>query len=172
MPSRRTFVSPVSAPSPRSIYPACVKVLFVCSSGGHLAQLTALRDWWVDEDRRWITFDTPDAVSVLAQESVGWGHHPTTRNLTNLAKNAVLAWRELRDYRPDVVMSTGAGIAVPFFLLARIKRIRTVYLEVYDRIDSTTLTGRLCRPFTDLFLVQWERQRALYPGSVVVGPVW
>jgi hypothetical protein len=27
----------------------------------------------------------------------------------------------------------------------------------------------LCRPFTSLFLVQWEEQQRLYPGAVLVG---
>jgi UDP-N-acetylglucosamine:LPS N-acetylglucosamine transferase len=75
----------------------------------------------------------------------------------------------LRRQRPDVVLSTGAAVAFPFFVLARLLRIPTVYIEVYDRIDTPTLTGRLCRPFTSLFLVQWEEQRVLYPGAVVVG---
>ncbi len=71
--------------------------------------------------------------------------------------------------RPDVVVSDGAGVAFPFFVVARLMRIPTVYLEVYDRIDSPTLTGRLCRPFSSLFLVQWEEQRQFYPGARVIG---
>jgi len=146
-------------------------VLLVGSSGGHLAQLLALRAWWQDRDRAWVTFPTPDARSQLPGERVTWAFHPTTRNVRNLLRNTGLAWRLLRRERPSVVLSTGAGVAVPFFVLGWLHRIPTVYLEVYDRIDSPTLTGRLCRPFARLFLVQWEEQRALYPGSVVVGPL-
>jgi beta-1,4-N-acetylglucosaminyltransferase len=62
-------------------------------------------------------------------------------------------------------------VAVPFFWVARMRGIRTAYLEVFDRIDSRTMTGRLCKPVTDLFLVQWEDQRELYDDSVVVGKV-
>jgi UDP-N-acetylglucosamine:LPS N-acetylglucosamine transferase len=72
-------------------------------------------------------------------------------------------------WRPDVVVSDGAAVAFPFFLVARLMRIPTVYLEVYDRIDSPTLTGRLCRPLSSLFLVQWEEQRRFYPGARVIG---
>ena len=72
-------------------------------------------------------------------------------------------------FRPDVVVSDGAGVAFPFFIVARIMRVPTVYLEVYDRIDSPTLTGKLCRPFTSLFVVQWEEQRKFYPGARVIG---
>jgi hypothetical protein len=47
-----------------------------------------------------------------------------------------------------------------------------MYLEVYDRIDSRTLTGRLVRPFTDEFLLQWPEQQAVYGGGTVVGAVY
>ena len=98
-----------------------------------------------------------------------WAHFPTTRNIPNLVRNLVLAIGVLRRGRPDLVVSTGAGVAFPFFLIARVLRIRTVYLEVYDRLDTRTLTGRLCRPLSSLFCVQWEEQADLYKGSHVVG---
>jgi hypothetical protein len=146
-----------------------VKVALVCSSGGHLAQLHRLRPWWSRHERLWVTFDTPDALALLADEPVIWAHHPTTRNLPNAIRNLGLAVRILLRERPDVVVSDGAGVAFPFFLVAKILRAKTVYIEVYDRLDSRTLTGRLCAPITDLFCVQWEEQRRLYPRAKLIG---
>jgi hypothetical protein len=151
--------------------PAVLDLLLVCSSGGHLAQLAALSPWMSRHRRHWVCFDTPDAVSVLRDERVTWAHHPTTRNLPNLLRNFVLAWALLSRERPDVVLSTGAGTALPFFVMARLRGIPTVYLEVYDRMDTPTLTGRLCRPFTDRMLVQWDEQARLYRDAEVVGVV-
>lgn len=145
------------------------RVLLVCSSGGHLSQLRQLRDWWEHHARTWVTFATPDAVSLLDGEDVVWAHHPTTRNVPNLLRNFVVAWRTVRRVRPDIVVSNGAAVAFPFFVIARLHRVRTVYVEVYDRIDSPTLTGRLCQPLSDLFLLQWEEQRRLYKKGVVIG---
>lgn len=145
------------------------KVLLVGSSGGHLTQLLALEPWWRDRERIWVTFGTDDARSLLSQERVVWAYHPTTRNLVNLVRNLALAVRVLSGERPDVVVSTGAGVALPFFLIARLRRVQTVYVEVYDRLDSATLTGRLCRPFTTLFCVQWEEQLRFYPEAKVIG---
>ncbi len=149
-----------------------MNVLLVGSSGGHLAQLSLLRPWWEEHERLWVTFQTPDAVARLREEPTRWAFHPTTRNLPNLLRNTWQALGVLRAFRPDVIVTTGAGVAVPYFWLARLFRARTVYLEVYDRVHSRTLTARLCRPFTDLFLVQWEEQQRLYRGSVLLGPVW
>lgn len=145
------------------------RALLVCSGGGHLAQLHRLRPWWAARERRWVSFDQPDVRSLLAGEEVEWAHFPTTRNLKNLVRNFFLAWRTVRRYRPDVVVSDGAGVALPFFAVARLSGATTVYLEVYDRVDSATLTGRLCRPLSDAFLLQWEEQRRVYPQGIVIG---
>ena len=146
-----------------------MRVLLVCSSGGHLIQLHNLKPWWERHDHMWVTFRKLDSTSLLAGERVAWAYHPTTRNLRNLVRNLLLAWRLLRSYRPDVVVSSGAGVAFPFFLIARLLRQKTVYVEVYDRIDSATMTGRLCYPLSNLFLLQWEEQRGSYPKGVVIG---
>lgn len=157
---------------PRAGRSAHERILLVSSSGGHLAQLTALHPWWSRHDRAWVSFDTPDAVHRLRGETdVTWGFHPTTRNLPNLARNARQARSVLKAFRPTIVVSTGAGIAYPYFVLGKLGGARTVYIEVYDRIDSPSLTGRLCRPFTDLMLVQWPEQAPLYRDAVVIGPL-
>ena len=148
-----------------------MKLLLVASNGGHLTQLLALRSWWEEHDRVWVTAKMTDAESVLKDERVVWSNHPTTRNAANLGRNFRLAHRVIRDYQPDAVVSTGAGVAPPFFAAAKMRGVSTIFLEVYDRLDSQTLAGRMCYPLTDRFLLQWEEQRALYPKGIVVGRV-
>ena len=146
-----------------------MNVLLVCSSGGHLAQLYNLRSWWSKHDRTWVTFDTADSRSLLGDERVVWAYHPTTRNVPNLMRNLRLATTLLRRERPDLVVSDGAGVAFPFFVVAKALGIKTVYIEVFDRIDLPTMTGRLCYPLTNLFLLQWEEQRSNYPKGHLIG---
>lgn len=148
-----------------------LRVLIVCSAGGHLAQLLRLRRWSEQHVVRWVTFELPDAVSNLSGSDVTWAYHPTTRNVKNTLKNAVLAFREMRRFRPDLVVSSGAGIAVPFFWIAKLFRVKTVYVEVIDRIDTRTMTARLASPVTDLFVAQAPSQVDLFPGSHLIGPL-
>jgi UDP-N-acetylglucosamine:LPS N-acetylglucosamine transferase len=149
------------------------RVLFVCSSGGHLSQLLQLRPWWSQHQRQWVTFDLPDARSKLEGEVVIPAHFPTTRNVKNLIRNVPLAVKTLRRFKPDVIVSNGAGVAVPFFVAAKAFGIPTVFLEVYDRIDSRTMTGRLVAPLSSRFLVQWPEQQRLYgPESSLIGPLY
>ena len=119
-----------------------------------------------------MTFDKPDAVSLLEGEKVYFGHHPTNRNVKNLLKNTWLALKILAKERPDVIISNGAGLAVPFFWVGKIVfGARTVYIEVYDRIDSATLTAKMVHPVLDKMVIQWEEQRAHYPEAELLGTV-
>jgi beta-1,4-N-acetylglucosaminyltransferase len=146
-----------------------VKLLLVCSSGGHLLLLHQLRPWWEKHDRSWVTFEKTDATSLLDGERIDWAYHPTQRSVPNLLRNLRLAWRVLRRERPDVIVSTGAGVAFPFFVLAKPLGIKTVYVEAYERLDRASLTGRLCYPICDLMVLQWEEQRRFYPRGELVG---
>lgn len=148
------------------------KVALVCSSGGHLYEMLQLRSFWSRCDATWVTFPTADAQSLLAGERVSWAAYPTNRNLPNLARNLWRAvsflWRE----RPDAVVSTGAGVAVPFLVVAKFLGIRTVYVESIARIEELSLSGRLVKPFADEFLVQWPQlvrasKRAVFRGQVL-----
>jgi UDP-N-acetylglucosamine:LPS N-acetylglucosamine transferase len=154
---------------PRTAANPRLKVMMVCSAGGHLLQLYRLKPWWERQDRTWVTFEMPDSTSLLADEDVSWAHYPTTRNVPNLIRNFGLAWRLIRRHRPQVVVSSGAGVALPFFLIGRLFGARTIYVEVYDRIDLPTMTGKLCYPISNLFLLQWEQQRRFYKRGVVIG---
>jgi len=80
----------------------------------------------------------------------------------NHIRNTWLAFKILLKERPSLVISTGAAVAVPFFYGGKLLGAKLIYLEVYDRIDAATLTGRLLYPITDKFLVQWEEQKRFY----------
>lgn len=149
-----------------------MKICFPTSSGGHLTQLMKLRPFWGVHDRFWVTFDKEDANSKLAGERVYHCHYPTNRNIPNLVKNTVLAIKVLRRERPDLIVSTGAAVAIPFFLVGKMLGAKTVYIEVIDRVDAPTLSGRICQPLADLFVVQWPEMEAVYKGSINLGSVF
>lgn len=176
LPPPRSGVTPEQPRLQTTNDPQCSRaaagpIFLVGSSGGHLAQLLPLAPLWPADQVLWVTFPTADARSQLEGRRVVYAYHPTTRNVVNLVRNGVLAWRLLRRERPAAIVSTGAGVAVPFVFLGWVLGIPTVFIEVYDRIDSATLTGRLCRPFASRILVQWDEQRRLYPHAHVIGPL-
>ena len=159
--------APPTAPAPAR----AIRLGLVGSSGGHLAQLLSLRELWSGYDRFWVTFPTADAKSRLTGERVYWCHHPTNRNVKNLIRNTALAVRVIGSERPTHLLSTGAAVAVPFFYVARLAGARLIYIEVFDRVEKASLTGRLVKPVTHDFLVQWPEQMNLYPKASLLGPL-
>lgn len=149
-----------------------MKVCLVGSSGGHLTHLYLLKPFWKNKERFWVTFDKEDARSILENEIFYPCHYPTNRNLKNLVKNTILAFNILRKERPDVIISSGAAVAVPFFYIGKLFGAKTVYIEVFDRIDAPTLTGKLVYPVTDKFIVQWEEMKKVYPKAINLGGIF
>ena len=149
-----------------------MKLSLVCSSGGHLSQLYLLKPFFQDKERFWVTFDKEDARSLLDGEKRYSCYYPTNRSLKALFINLKLAWKVLRTEKPDLIISTGAAVAVPFFYLGKILGIKTLYIEIFDRIDSPTLSGRLVYPVADRFVVQWEQMKKVYPKAINLGSIF
>ena len=149
-----------------------IKICLVGSSGGHLTHLYMLKDIWSIEDRFWVTFDKEDANSILKNEKKYFCYFPTNRNIKNLIKNTILAIKVLKKEKPDLIISSGAAVAVPFFYIGKLMGIKTIYIEVFDRINKPTLTGKLVYPITDIFIVQWDEMKKVYPKSINLGSIF
>lgn len=149
-----------------------MKVCLVGSSGGHLTHLYMLKPFWQDKERFWVTFNKEDANSILEGEQIYHCYYPTNRSLKALLINTRLAWKVLRKERPDVIVSSGAAVAVPFFYLGKLFGMKTIYIEVFDRIDKPTMTGKMVYPVTDRFIVQWEEMKQVYKKAINLGSIF
>jgi len=116
-----------------------------------------------------VTFDTATTRAALEGELVTWAHSPTNRNLPNLIRNALLSWRVLHTCKPDVILSTGAGVAVPFLILGKLLGCRTVFVESITRIETLSLSARLALPFIDVLYVHWPQLQTRYPRAELIG---
>lgn len=149
-----------------------MKVCLVGSSGGHLTHLYMLKPFWENKDRFWVTFDKEDAKSLLKDEKMYQCYYPTNRNIKNLIRNTIIAWKVLRTEKPDVIISSGAAVSVPFFYLGKLFGAKLIYIEVFDRINKPTLSGKLVYPITDKFIVQWEEMKSVYPKAINLGSIF
>jgi UDP-N-acetylglucosamine:LPS N-acetylglucosamine transferase len=147
-------------------------LLLVASSGGHLLELLQVTDLWPQDQRHWVSFRTSDAVPLLADETVTWAHHPTNRNIPNFFRNLLLAIRMIRTHEFQAIVTTGAGVSVPFVIVGRIHRVRVVYIESMARVTSPSLTGRLVYPFANTFIVQWPGLTRFFKRAQALGTVF
>ena len=130
-----------------------MKICLVGSSGGHLTHLYMLKPFWKKHD--WVTFDKEDAKSLLKDERMIPCYYPTNRSLKGLLINTRLAWKVLRKEKPDLIISSGAAVAVPFFWLGKF-----------------TLSGKLVYPVADKFIVEWEEMKKIYPKAINLGSIF
>ena len=148
-----------------------LRVLLVTSPGGHLLQMLALEPAWRDTDRTWVTLSSEDVGYLLNGEEVVTGYGPTPRSVPNFVRNFLLAWRTVRARDPDVILSTGAALAVPFFIVGKVHGCRLVFVESLTRVRGLSLSGRLVYPLADAVFVQWpqaaRRRRARFVGSLL-----
>ncbi|MEU5725385.1 glycosyltransferase [Micromonospora sp. NPDC047738] len=148
--------------------------LLVASTGGHLAELYDLRPrLGLREDCVWATFDSPQSRSLLEDQEVIHIPPATTRDAMGAARNLLAARRVLRGGRFTRVVSTGASVAMSFFVPASRRGLACHYIESATRTEGPSLTGQLVAwvPRTRLYTQYpgWADERWRYGGTVFDG---
>jgi len=77
----------------------------------------------------------------------------------------------LRRERPDVILSTGAGPAVPFALVGRLFGCHILFVETITRITAPSMTGKLMHRLAHDFYYQWPRLARFFPRGTLGGPL-
>lgn len=147
-----------------------MKLLLVCSTGGHFNAMQQLHSFWQPHERVWVTFRVGATEAALDQERVYWAFGPTNRNVPNLIRNFWLAWKVLSQERPQVVLSTGAGVAVPFLILGKFMGCQTAFIESITRTRKVSMSARLTLPFLDVLYVYWRQLQTRYPKAELIVP--
>jgi beta-1,4-N-acetylglucosaminyltransferase len=147
-----------------------MKIMMICSGGGHFRTLHHMRSLLECDTCIWVTFRSPQTEKTLQNELVYWAYSPTNRNLPNLIRNFWLAWAVLRQEQPDLILSTGAGVAVPFLILGKLLGCQTAFVESVTRVQQLSLSARLSEPFLDALYVHWPQLQARYPKSELITP--
>ena len=149
--------------------------LMVATNGGHLAQLAELAERMheIEADRLWITFDSPQSRSLLAERSHLFIREINERDVTGVLGGMACARRLMRDLEVSAVVSTGSAIALSFLPLAALRGIPAHYIESSARVAGPSMTGRLLELVPRVRLYRQyphaARGRWGYAGSVFDG---
>lgn len=132
-----------------------LKILFVASTGGHLAQLHRMSSRFdPTPDSLWVTFPGPQSDTLLAERRSLLVPYVRPRDLRGVVRAGWKISRILRNERFDLVLSTGAAVAVAAFLAAILHGVPRQYVESVSRVKGPSLTGtivargRLAKAFT------------------------
>ncbi|MCX6820755.1 MAG: capsular biosynthesis protein [Candidatus Aenigmarchaeota archaeon] len=150
-----------------------LKLCLACSAGGHLTEMMHLERCYAKHDHFFLTFRRQDTSDLGKSEHVRFVTDPG-RNPLKLLRCMRETFAALSAERPDVVISTGAGVALPACYMAKLLfGSKVVFLESFCRVEEPSFAGRLAYPIADKFLVQWPKlaakygRKAEYKGAIV-----
>ena len=151
-----------------------MKILLTASSGGHLEQLKQLTPLCAEHEVKWLVCKNPVNQSMKGVEFM-----PEYRNEKKIAKffdliRIYFATKKLlKSFKPDVVISTGAGATYLCYYLQKKKmKKKVIFIESFAKRNSPTKTGRRVYKFADAFIVQWEEMKEFYPNAIVGGMIY
>ena len=143
-----------------------MKLCLVSSCGGHLTELRALRPAY----ERYEHFYVVNHPILLPQDMAEKTYFVTHAERDwRVGLNLIEAWRILRKERPQVILSTGAGPAVPFALVGKLLGMSTVYVEISAQVTTPSLTGRIMYRLADRFFYQWKSLERYFPRGTYGG---
>ena len=154
------------------------KVMFISSTGGHLEELTQLKDMFSKYDYYIVTEKTKSNLSLLKKypgrvSFLMYGSYTTfKKKVTYPFKLLFNCFKSLFIYiriRPKYIVSTGAHTAGPMCLIGKIFGSKIIFIETFANSKTKSKTGSLVYKFADLFIVQWEELLELYPNAVYGG---
>lgn len=154
------------------------KVLFISSTGGHLEELTQLKDMFKKYDYYIVTEKTKSNLKLMKKypkrvSFLIYGSYTTLfKKITypfKLLINSFLSLFIFIRVRPKYIVSTGAHTAGPMCCIGKIFGSKIIFIETFANSKTKSRTGRLVYKFADLFIVQWEEMLELYPNAVYGG---
>lgn len=150
------------------------KACFIASSGGHWEELMCLREIADAYDTFFVTEEGGQAEDSNLKKiyTLPQINRHEKRFFLHFFKLFKSALEILKKEKPDFVITTGALIAFPFCIFAKLRGIKIIYIESFARVNNQSLTGKLVYPFADLFLVQWEPLLKFYPKAKYVGGIF
>lgn len=150
------------------------KVCFISSSGGHLEQIKQLHDVADKYDHYYVLPKNSSTVKFNEKKYLVGDFYRKNRIqfifrfIFTSIQQLVIFVKE----RPDVVITTGAGVVIPTCLYAHFFCKKLIYIESFARMKSLNKTAELLNKYADLFIVQWEDLLKIAPNAVYGGWIY
>lgn len=152
------------------------KVCLISSSGGHLEQLRQLTGVMEKYDTY---FEVPNLKATQKMNSKNYLIKDTYldkgKKIRYCLRFLEMCFEQLFIFikeNPDVVITTGAGTAIPTCMYAHIFKKKLICIQSFARINSKDRAIDFLYKYADLYLVQWESQLQNYPNAVYGGWIY
>ena len=145
-----------------------MKICVICSAGGHLSEILVLKKIFDMYPHFFVTFRREDIETRLTKKNTYLIIDPK-RNPFKLLLNILQSFRIFLKERPNLILSTGAGVVIPSCYIAKFFGSKIIFVESLAAIFRPSFSGRFIYPIANLFIVQWKRLLKFYTHAVYGG---
>ena len=142
------------------------KILAISSGGGHLLELLKAIPNSYDNKVVYVTFKnghTKETLKTKTHFFILDPHVNKFKYVINFLQSLFLFLK----IRPKVIISTGAGIAVPLVLIGSFFKSKIIFIETGARIVTPSRTGNFLYRYSDLFIIQYKSLSKFYSNSKI-----
>lgn len=149
------------------------KVMFICSTGGHLNECLQLKPLFNKYNCLLVTEKDVTSKALKLDIPIKFLAFGTRKHL--LRYLFIFSWNILTSlvyflqFQPDVIVTTGAHTSVPMVYIGHFFKKKILFIESIARVSSTSMTGRLIERKVDKIIVQWEEMLSMYENSEYYG---
>lgn len=148
-----------------------IKICLACSAGGHLRELQlaigSIPEEW---NCYWLTLKTTSTKAFLKDKEHVFLTNFQPQKKWTLIVNCIQAIFWILIKRPDVIITTGAGVTVPtVFFAKKLLHAKVIFINSAADVTHASKTPIWIEKYADLFLVQWEEMKQIFPNSIYIG---
>jgi UDP-N-acetylglucosamine:LPS N-acetylglucosamine transferase len=151
-----------------------MKILLTATGGGHLEQLKNL--YSLKNEHQVTVVVCKNKVNSVLKDVEFIPDYRNERKVIrffDLARIFIKSFFLLCKFKPDCVISTGAGATYPLlWLQKKWFRKKVIFIESFARRTSASKTGKRVYKFADHFIVQWEELKEIYPNAIYGGMIY
>lgn len=139
-------------------------IVAISSGGGHLTELLDAIPESISSKVNYVTFKNGHTAKSLHNKKHFFiiDPHVSKVKYTLNVLQALVLYVKLR---PEYIISTGAGIAIPFMLIGKLFGSKIIYIESGARIYKASRTGAFMYKYSDVFIVQYPSMLKSYPNA-------
>jgi UDP-N-acetylglucosamine:LPS N-acetylglucosamine transferase len=148
-----------------------LKICLAASAGGHTSQLFKIRESWNGHQTFCVTTTQHVAEQLRKFGNVYVVGECNREHFVRVIMVLFKCMRVILHEEPDVVISTGAAVGCIVCFLGKLLGAKIVWIDSITNVERISLSGRLVRPISDLFLVQWPELVEKYNNVEYIGAV-
>jgi len=149
-----------------------MKIAFATPGGGHLTEIQKIFTNDVIDNNE-IIYLTEESKRTKKLKEKTYFLKSLENNPLDYLPALINCIKILRKEKVKIIITTGGEIALPAIIAGWLLGLKTIFIESVTRIKMPALAGRLCYPFSKIFLVQnletlpYYGKKAKYFGGIV-----